>query len=63
MSINSSVMQVSGGVAAWIAGLIVVQSADGHLENYDLLGYVVTGTIIATIALLYMVNRMVMKGE
>ncbi|UXP31678.1 MFS transporter [Reichenbachiella agarivorans] len=59
MSINSSVMQVSGGIASWVAGLIVVQAADGKLENYGALGFVVTGTIFATIALMYMVNKMV----
>ena len=63
MSINSSVMQVSGGIAAWIAGLIVVQTDTGMIIHYDTLGYVVSATVIATVGLLYMVHRMVFQNE
>jgi len=41
MSVNSSVQQFSGGIAAVIAGSIVVQSGNGKLLHYDTLGYVV----------------------
>jgi len=63
MSINSSVMQVSGGIAAWVAGLIVVQTDSGKLMHYDTLGYVVSATIVATIGLLYIVHKMVFQEE
>lgn len=63
MSINSSVMQVSGGIAAWLAGLIVVQTDTGMLMHYDTLGYVVSATVIATIGLLYIVHRMIFQNE
>jgi predicted MFS family arabinose efflux permease len=56
MSINSSVQQISGGVAAYIAGLIVVQVPGGKLENYDILGYVVVGTTVITMFLIWFVN-------
>ncbi|MFN7600025.1 MAG: MFS transporter, partial [Bacteroidota bacterium] len=41
MSINSSIQQISGGIASAIAGLIVYQAPNGTLQRYDLLGYVV----------------------
>ena len=53
MSVNSSVQQISGGIATFIAGLIIYQRPDGYLENYDVLGYVVSGVMVVTIALMY----------
>lgn len=53
MSVNSSVQQISGGIATFIAGLIIYQRPDGYLENYDVLGYVVSGVMAVTIALMY----------
>lgn len=46
MGINASVQQISGGIATIFAGLIVVQTPTGVLENYDMLGYVVTIAMI-----------------
>lgn len=59
MSINSSVQQISGGIAASIAGLIVVQQADGRIDHYDTLGYVVIISMIVTIALMKVIDRRV----
>lgn len=59
MSINSSIQQASGGIAAVIAGLVVVQQTDGTLLHYDTLGIFVAGIIIATILLVYNINRVV----
>ena len=61
MSINSSVQQISGGIAAYIAGLIVVQSPSGELLHYDIVGYVVSLTTFITIGLIWYVNQRVMK--
>jgi predicted MFS family arabinose efflux permease len=68
MSVNSSVQQLSGGIASVIGGLIVVQSASGSLEHYNIIGYIVVGTIILTILLLrsinsYLVRRVVSSGN
>jgi hypothetical protein len=52
-------MQISGGFAAALAGLIVVQDTDGRLLHYPLLGIVVTATIVITILLMYFINKMV----
>lgn len=62
MSINSSVQQISGGIAAYAAGLIVVQSSSGELLHYDTLGYVVATTTLITVVLIWFVNQRVMKA-
>jgi predicted MFS family arabinose efflux permease len=61
MSINSSVQQISGGIATYIAGLIVVQAPSGELLHYDILGYVVSVSIVITMILIWFVNQRVMK--
>ena len=59
MSINSSVQQVSGGLAAIAAGLIVVQTAAGPLEHYGRLGYVVCAIMLTNIVLIGRIDRMI----
>jgi predicted MFS family arabinose efflux permease len=59
MSISSSLQQLAGGVAASSAGLIVSQTGDGPLENYERLGYVVSAAIVTTVVLMFKINRMV----
>ena len=59
MSVNSSIQQISGGVAAGFAGLIVVRTPSGALRHYDTLGYVVVGAIVLVVLLLYSVDRAV----
>jgi predicted MFS family arabinose efflux permease len=61
MSINSSVQQISGGIAAYAAGKIVVETAGGKLEHYDTLGYVVVGAMIITIIMMYSIHLYVDK--
>jgi predicted MFS family arabinose efflux permease len=57
MSINSSVQQISGGIAAGVAGLIVVQNDGGTLANYDTLGYLVVSSVLITIGLMFILNK------
>ena len=59
MSINSSLQQLAGGVASSVAGLIVVQTAQGPLAHYEELGLVVAGAMLVTVILMFKVNRMV----
>ena len=61
MSINSSVSQVSGGIASAIAGMIVVQRSDGFVEHYPLLGWVVIGSMIVSGGLMFVINNLVIK--
>src|SRR5687767_4315879 len=60
MSINSSLQQIAGGIAAGVGGLIVVQkSKTSPLEHYDTLGYLIVVIIIANIIQVYRVNKLV----
>jgi predicted MFS family arabinose efflux permease len=59
MSVSSSLQQVSGGVAAMIAGVIVVQTPAGPLLHFDTLGYVLVGTTLVSLTLMYFVSRKV----
>ncbi len=59
MGINSSIQQISGGIASAIAGMIVVQSDSGQLLNYNTLGQVVNVTIIFTVILMFFINKMI----
>jgi predicted MFS family arabinose efflux permease len=60
MSINSSLQQIAGGIAAGIGGMIVVQKTKtSPLEHYDTLGYVIVVIIIANIIQIYRLNKLV----
>lgn len=64
MGVNASLQQISGGIAAAIAGLIVYQETKtSPLENYPILGYVVSVTTIITIIMMYFLNRMIMRTQ
>jgi len=55
MSINSSMQQVAGGIAAAVGGMIVVQKDKySPLEHYDTLGLVM---IVLTIICIYLIYR------
>jgi predicted MFS family arabinose efflux permease len=56
-AINSSIQLASGGVAAFVAGHIVHEAADHHIENYDMAGYVVVASSMITALLLWRLNR------
>jgi predicted MFS family arabinose efflux permease len=59
MAVNASLQQFAGGVAAAVAGLIVVQTPSGALERYDVLGYVVIGAMSVVVVMLRFIDRMV----
>jgi DHA1 family inner membrane transport protein len=54
MSFNSSVQQLSAGLASFISGAIITQSAAGELINYELIGYI---AIIACIGSIWAAGR------
>lgn len=56
MAINASMQQISGGVAAVIAGYIVVKRPDGVLEHFDVLGYVLVATVTITVFMMKVIN-------
>jgi len=60
MSINASLQQIAGGVAAAIAGMILTQKTKySPLEHYNIIGYVVVGVSMTCILLLSRVNNMI----
>ncbi len=61
MSINSSVMQLSGGIASIVAGKIVFQRPDGFLEHYPVLGYAVLCSITIAAGLYYLLDVQLKK--
>ncbi|RZL49481.1 MAG: MFS transporter [Pedobacter sp.] len=64
MSINSSLQQIAGGVAAAVSGLIVVQkTTTSPLENYNIVGYVIVVISITSIYLMSRVSKMVSEKE
>ena len=64
MSINSSLQQFAGGIAALFSGLVVVQkSKNSPIENFDILGYVMFVLMLLCFYFVYKVNRLLKKRE
>jgi Arabinose efflux permease len=62
MSMNASLQQVAGGIAAWLAGLIVVQkSPNSPIEHYSTIGYMIAAVNILSIILMIRINRSIKK--
>lgn len=62
MSINSSLQQIAGGIAAACAGMIVVQKDKfSPLEHYNTLGYIIVGITILSVYLLSRVSSLVKR--
>jgi predicted MFS family arabinose efflux permease len=52
-AISASIQQLSGGIASVVAGHIVVLAADGKLEHFDRIGWVVAGASLVALTLLW----------
>ena len=64
MSINSSLQQFAGGIAALFSGLVVVQkSKNSPIENFDVLGYVMVVLMLLCFYFVYKVNVLLKKRE
>jgi len=63
MSVNSSVQQISGGIASILAGWIVVEGKGGVLEHFDRLGYVVAGAFVITMMMMYLIHKQVSEAS
>ena len=64
MSINSSLQQFAGGIAALFSGLVVVQkSKNSPIENFDVLGYVMVVLMLMCFYFVYKVNILLKKRE
>ncbi|MET3134504.1 putative MFS family arabinose efflux permease [Oxalobacteraceae bacterium GrIS 1.11] len=56
-AVSASIQQFSGGVAAILAGHIVTLGADGKLQHFDLVGYVIVAASLAASMLLWQLQR------
>ncbi|MEO7264765.1 MAG: MFS transporter [Ferruginibacter sp.] len=64
MSINSSLQQIAGGIAAAIGGMIVVQKTKtSPLLHYDTLGYVIVVIILVNIWMVYRVSKIIKERQ
>lgn len=62
MSINSSLQQISGGIAAAFAGVIVVQKDKvSPLQHYNTLGYIMVVVSVISIFMVYRISELVKK--
>jgi len=60
MSINSSLQQIAGGIAAAFAGMIVIQKNKfSPLEHYNTLGYIIICITILSVFMIYRVSTLV----
>jgi predicted MFS family arabinose efflux permease len=52
MSLNTSIQQLASGAAAYLAGLIVMQTPTGKLLHYELVGYIaVAANLVSLLAI------------
>lgn len=58
-AVSASLQQVSGGIAATLAGSLIVQRPDGYLEHFTRIGYVIVGAAAITLYFMYRIHRMV----
>jgi hypothetical protein len=56
--VSASLQQLSGGLASVIAGLIVVEE-QGRIVHFDTLGYIIVGTVMVTLVMMYFIHRAV----
>lgn len=56
-AISASLQQLAGGVASVVAGHIVSQAADGRLEHFDVIGYLMVATSLGSLLLVRKLNQ------
>ncbi len=62
MGINSSIQQVSGGIASFLAGLIIFQpSKNAPLQHFDTVGYIAACSMLITLGMMFVINRQVSR--
>jgi predicted MFS family arabinose efflux permease len=60
-AIGASLQQLSGGLGSVFAAAIIAQNADGSLRHFDRLGFVVVGTAIAALVMMFFVQRQIAR--
>ena len=56
-AISASIQQLAGGLASVVAGHIVTLGADGRLQHFEVVGYVVVATSLVAWGLLWRLQR------
>ncbi|WP_413582148.1 MFS transporter [Bdellovibrio sp. HCB288] len=63
MSINASLQQLAGGLGSIVAGMIVSEGADGKIQHFEYVGYIMVGFTALTVYMMYFINRDVMASR
>jgi predicted MFS family arabinose efflux permease len=58
-AVSASLQQLSGGIASILAGIVVGQGPAGDIKRFDDLGYIVVATTLASLWLMYFIQRAV----
>jgi hypothetical protein len=59
MSVNSSVQQLAAGVAAWVSGMILGQTATGKITHFSVIGVV---SVSCALLCIY-ISRFLISGQ
>ncbi|WP_141733096.1 MFS transporter [Oligoflexus tunisiensis] len=63
MAVSSSIQQISGGLAAVLAGLIVVAQPSGKLDHFDRLGDVIILSTVITMVLMSLISKLLTRAS
>lgn len=61
MNINSSIQQLSGGVATYLGGMMLIQNDMGGFENFETLGWATIAAMALSIVLMFNIHQIVQK--
>jgi len=56
-AISASLQQLAGGIASVVAGHIVSQGADGRLEHFEVIGYLMVATSLGSLILVRILDQ------
>jgi predicted MFS family arabinose efflux permease len=59
MSVNASVQQLAGGIAAKLAGMVIYQAPDGKIHHYSTLGIIVMSSMTVVMIMMFFINKQV----
>jgi predicted MFS family arabinose efflux permease len=57
MAVSSCTQYIAGGIATWLAGIIVVRGPTGAIERFPIVAWVIIGATAITCALMYILQR------
>jgi predicted MFS family arabinose efflux permease len=58
-AISASLQQLSGGIGAVVAAMVIVQNPDETIRHFDWIGYIVVATALVALTAMYFVQRQV----